>query len=161
MMTPYEVTKDGFESQFGVNHLGHFALTAKLWPILKKTSESCSVQDPVRIVNLSSLLHKAAPEEGILFDNLNWNPTKTPKYNPNMAYGHSKLANVMFTQELNKRLKEAGEEKITTFVVHPGFVDTELTRHVEAKNGRLLVRFYKWFNGALDVETGALTQLVH
>lgn len=161
MMCPKSLTKDGFENQFGTNHLGHFTLTALLFPILKETAASDEVSEtnPVRIVNLSSSYHAMGPREGILFDNLLWDEDKTPKYNPNLAYGHSKFANVVFTKELHDRVQEAFGGRIETYVVHPGFVDTELTRHKEKEVSKVMVNAFKFVKGAFSVQKGALTQL--
>lgn len=160
MMCPKGFTKDGFERQFGTNHLGHFAFTAQLFPALKATAATDGITEhnPVRIVNLSSSYHSKGPKAGILFDNLKWE-AETLKYNPGLAYGHSKFANVVFTKELQDRLAASGEKKIISTAVHPGFVDTELTRHVERKYSKTIIRFFKWWNGALSVQDGALTQL--
>lgn len=160
MMCPKGTTKDGFETQFGVNHLGHFALTAQLFPKLLETSQddSISKENPVRIVNLTSSYHSKGPKSGILFDNLDWKAAE-PVYEPGLAYGHSKFANVVFTKELQERASASSEGKIQSFAVHPGFVDTELTRHVEKKRGKVVVKLFKTFKGALSVQTGALTQL--
>ncbi|XP_053689610.1 retinol dehydrogenase 12-like [Sabethes cyaneus] len=113
MACPKALTKDGFEQQLGVNHLGHFLLTNLLLDRLKASS-------PSRIVNLSSLAHKWG---SINKQDLN----SEQSYNQVTAYCQSKLANVLFTRELGKRLKGTG---VTTYAVHPGTVDTELARHM-------------------------------
>lgn len=115
MMCPYSKTADGFEMQIGTNHLGHFALTGYLLPLLKKTRES-------RIVNLSSFGHKAG---NIDFSDLNW---EKRKYSAMKAYGDSKLANLYFTYELAKRLEPEGSNPKVT-AAHPGWTATELQRH--------------------------------
>lgn len=156
MMCPYSKTADGLEMQFGTNHIGHFAFTSYLYPCLLETAKS--KEDDVRIVNLTSSYHSKGPEEGILFDNLLWEDSKGPKYNPGLAYGHSKFANIVFTQELSKRLGE--DSNITCNAVHPGFVNTDLTRHMERNAAmKVAVAFFKWYNGALSPRDGALTQL--
>jgi NAD(P)-dependent dehydrogenase (short-subunit alcohol dehydrogenase family) len=86
MMCPYSKTKDGFEIQMGTNHLGHFALTGLLLPLLKSTPGS-------RIVATSSIAHKTG---NINFEDLNW---ESRKYNTNKAYSDSKLANLYFMYE--------------------------------------------------------------
>ena len=123
MRTNYGFTKDGFETQFGINHLGHFAFTAPLIPVLRQTAQDLGVKS--RIVNLTSSYHAKGPREGILFDNLKWEASKGQKYDASKAYGHSKFANVLFTQELSARLGQ--DSDILVNAVHPGFVDTELT----------------------------------
>ncbi|XP_069788032.1 retinol dehydrogenase 13-like isoform X1 [Narcine bancroftii] len=113
MRCPHWQTEDGFEMQFGVNHLGHFLLTNLLLEKLKNSGNS-------RIINVSSLAHIAGE---IDFDDLNW---EKRKYNTKAAYCQSKLANVLFTKELAKRLEGTG---ITVNAVHPGVTNTELGRH--------------------------------
>ncbi|XP_069625152.1 retinol dehydrogenase 13 isoform X3 [Ranitomeya imitator] len=113
MMCPHWKTEDGFEMQFGVNHLGHFLLTNLLLDRLKESG-------PSRIINVSSLAHIAGE---IDFDDLNW---EKKKYNTKAAYCQSKLANVLFTNELAKRLQGTG---VTANSLHPGVADTELGRH--------------------------------
>ena len=115
MMCPYAKTADGFEIQMGTNHLGHFALTGRLLPLLKKTEGS-------RIVVLSSLAHKMGD---IDFTDLNW---ETRKYNTNRAYGDSKLANLYFAYELARKLQDSGNTPVVT-AAHPGWTGTDLQRH--------------------------------
>jgi NAD(P)-dependent dehydrogenase (short-subunit alcohol dehydrogenase family) len=113
MMCPYSKTKDGFEMQFGVNHLGHFLLTSLLLDRLKQDA-------PSRIINVSSLAH----EYGAMnFDDL----MSEKSYNRFSAYSQSKLANVLFSRELAKRLEGTS---VTVCSLHPGSVRTELARHV-------------------------------
>ncbi len=120
MATPFGKTEEGFEKQFGVNHLGHFALTARLMPLLRGTPNS-------RIVAVSSL---AAVNGTIDFDDLH----HAQSYKPWEAYGQSKLANLMFALELDRRLKAAGENSIS-LATHPGGAATNLGNNIEA--GRL------------------------
>lgn len=114
MIPPYSKTKDGFEMQFGTNHLGHFALTGLLLNLLLQTPKS-------RIVNVSSGAHKWG---NLNFDDLNWEKRKYKKWK---AYGDSKLANIYFTYELQKKLEAAGSTTIVT-AAHPGYTATELQR---------------------------------
>ena len=114
MIPPYSKTSDGFELQFGTNHLGHFALTGQLIGLLERTSGS-------RIVNVSSGAHKAG---NIDFDDLNW---EKRSYSAWRAYGASKIANLYFTYELARRLKAAGSGMIAV-AAHPGYTATELQR---------------------------------
>lgn len=111
MTPPYSKTKDGFELQFGSNHLGHFALTGLLLPLLKNTPAS-------RVVSLSSLAHKGA---SIDFDNLDG----SKGYKPMRFYGQSKLANLLFAQELDKRFKQNGLNSLS-LACHPGISATNL-----------------------------------
>uniref|UniRef100_A0A182IQH9 Short-chain dehydrogenase n=1 Tax=Anopheles atroparvus TaxID=41427 RepID=A0A182IQH9_ANOAO len=113
MACPKSLTVDGFEQQLGVNHLGHFLLTNLLLDALKAGA-------PSRIINLSSLAHKFGK---IHRKDLN----SELAYNQVTAYCQSKLANVMFTRELAKRLAGTG---VTAYAVHPGTVDTDLPRHM-------------------------------
>lgn len=115
MMCPFAKTADGFEIQMGTNHLGHFALTGLLLPLLTKTSGS-------RIVNISSGAHNFG---NIDFDDLNW---ENRSYNTQRAYGDSKLANLYFTFELARKLKAHGDTPKVT-AAHPGWTATELQRH--------------------------------
>lgn len=112
MMCPQWNTDDGFEMQFGVNHLGHFLLTNLLLDLLKKSTTS-------RVVNVSSLAHETGK---IHFDDVNLEKN----YDPLVSYKQSKLANVLFTRELAVRLKGTG---VTTYALHPGLIQTELGRH--------------------------------
>ena len=115
MFTPKSKTKDGFELQFGTNHLGHFAFTGLLLDRVLETPGS-------RIVTVSSVGHRFA-RNGIRFDDLQWEKS----YNRYLAYGQSKLANLMFTYELQRRL--AGTDTIAA-AAHPGGSRTELTRNL-------------------------------
>lgn len=113
MVPPYSKTKDGFELQMGTNHFGHFALTMQLLDLILKTKNA-------RIVNISSGAHKAG---NINFDDLNW---EKRKYKPWRAYGDSKIANLYFTQELGRKLKNT-DIKVTA--AHPGWTATDLQRN--------------------------------
>jgi NAD(P)-dependent dehydrogenase (short-subunit alcohol dehydrogenase family) len=115
MIPPYSKTKEGFELQMGVNHLGHFALTMQLLDIIKKTPNS-------RIVNVSSGAHKIG---NINFDDFNW---EKRQYKAWRAYGDSKIANLYFTKELAERISNNGENILVT-AAHPGWTATELQRH--------------------------------
>jgi NAD(P)-dependent dehydrogenase (short-subunit alcohol dehydrogenase family) len=115
MYTPKGKTKDGFELQFGTNHLGHFAFTGLLLEKLLPVAGS-------RVVTISSVGHRILAD--IHFDDLQWERS----YNRVRAYGQAKLANLLFTYELQRRLAARG----TTIAAaaHPGFSDTELMRHI-------------------------------
>uniref|UniRef100_A0A4W4HJW0 NADP-retinol dehydrogenase n=1 Tax=Electrophorus electricus TaxID=8005 RepID=A0A4W4HJW0_ELEEL len=112
MMCPYMKTVDGFEMQLGVNHLGHFLLTYLLIGLLKRSA-------PARVVVVSSLAHYFG---WIRFHDLH----SQGSYNSGLAYCQSKLANILFTRELARRLKGSN---VTVNSVHPGSVRSELTRH--------------------------------
>ncbi|MEU7846950.1 SDR family NAD(P)-dependent oxidoreductase [Micromonospora parva] len=117
MYTPKQTTTDGFELQFGTNHLGHFALTGLLLDLLLPVPGS-------RVVTVSSVGHRI--RAAIHFDDLQWQRS----YSRVAAYGQSKLANLMFTYELQRRLAAHG----TTVAVaaHPGVSNTELVRNAPA-----------------------------
>ena len=114
MACPELRTDDGFELQFGTNHLGHFLLTNLLAPALIEGA-------PARVVALSSRGHHMSPVD---FDDLDFS---NRGYNKWVAYGQSKTANILFAVELDKRLKDKG---VRAFAVHPGVIETELGRHM-------------------------------
>lgn len=114
MATPFTHTHDGFEMQFGTNHLGHFALTAELMPLIERGHLK-------RIVNLSSRGHHFAPFN---FDDPHF---EHRPYDPWESYGHSKTANVLFTVGLEQRFAVMG---IHAYAVHPGGIQTNLGRHM-------------------------------
>lgn len=109
MNIPKRRTVDGFEVQFGVNHLGHFALTGLL---LDRITD--------RVVTVSSIAHKQTPKFWI--DDLNY---ENRPYQRNLAYAQSKLANLMFARELQRRLVAAGSP-LRSYAVHPGVSSTDL-----------------------------------
>lgn len=115
MMPPYQLTTDGFESQFGVNHLGPFALTGLLLDRLQAAAHA-------RVVNTSSIAHHAGK---IAFSDIN----AEKKYSASARYGMSKLANLLFSYELQRRLAAAGMD-IISVACHPGIADTELPRYL-------------------------------
>jgi NAD(P)-dependent dehydrogenase (short-subunit alcohol dehydrogenase family) len=115
MMCPFSKTQDGFEIQMGTNHLGPFALTGQLMPLLKKTKDS-------RIVSTSSIAHT---QGNIDFSDLNW---EKRKYKTSNAYGDSKLANLYFTYQLVEKLKNDPSNP-TVLAAHPGWTKTDLQRH--------------------------------
>ena len=118
MATPHALTADGFERQIGTNHLGHFALTNLLLPKLTD-----------RVVTVSSVMHRIGH---ISLDDLNW---KTRRYSTWLAYGQSKLANLLFTSELQRRLDTVGSP-LRALAAHPGFSHTNLQGHSGRKFGR-------------------------
>lgn len=148
MAIPRTVTEDGFEMQLGVNHLGHFALTGLLLDVLTATPGS-------RVHNTSS---SAAFNGRVDFDDL----MAESEYSRWGAYGQSKLANVLFATELDRRLKAAGHDTIANSS-HPGFVRTNLqTNSLQKSDAPLLERlFYKVSFPLLgqDVRMGVLPQL--
>jgi NAD(P)-dependent dehydrogenase (short-subunit alcohol dehydrogenase family) len=118
MWNPKTMTKDGFESQFGINHLGHFALTGLLLMKLEETPGS-------RIVTISSGAHKMGNGD------LPWDDIHAEKdYNSVQRYNASKLANLIFTHELDRRLRARGSDTVAV-AAHPGGANTDLFRHVQ------------------------------
>jgi NAD(P)-dependent dehydrogenase (short-subunit alcohol dehydrogenase family) len=134
MMPPLDYTRDGFEQQFGVNHLGHFALTAHLFPLLQATPGS-------RVVTVSSLMHFVGR---IHFDDLR----AMKSYNPALAYAQSKLANLLFTRELARRCAQSRVDVIVA-AAHPGSTRTELQRHSELMHAVVRVFAQNPSSGAL------------
>jgi NAD(P)-dependent dehydrogenase (short-subunit alcohol dehydrogenase family) len=121
MAVPYALTVDGFESQIGTNHLGHFALTNLLLPKLSD-----------RVVTVSSFMHNIGR---ISLDDLNW---KTRRYFAWPAYGQSKLANLLFTSELQRRLAASGSQ-LRALAAHPGYSHTNLQGQSGNKLGDVLM----------------------
>ena len=115
MMPPASKTVDGFELQFGTSHLGHFALTARLLGLLRASAGS-------RVVTVSSLAHRIGL---IRFDDLQW---ETRPYRAAAAYAQSKLANLLFCFELQRRIDSAGIEMLSV-ASHPGYSRTGILRH--------------------------------
>lgn len=126
MNIPFSRTKDGFETQFGVNHLGHFALTGLLLDRLRD-----------RVVSLASIAHKQTPK--LRIDDLNY---EHRRYRRNLAYAQSKLANLMFARELQRRLTEAGSDK-RSYAVHPGVSATDLFAKTETPIDRISKPFIR------------------
>ena len=141
MFTPRSTTKDGFELQFGTNHLGHFAFTGLLLDHIVAAPGS-------RVVTVSSVGHRFA-RNGIRFDDLQWEKD----YSRVGAYGQAKLANLMFTYELQRRLRGTGT---IAAAAHPGGSRTELTRNLPPLLGAVTKLAEPLFQPA---EMGALPQL--
>jgi NAD(P)-dependent dehydrogenase (short-subunit alcohol dehydrogenase family) len=122
MYTPFDRTAEGFEMQFGTNHLGHFLMTNLLVPALVAAA-------PARIVNLSSGGHAASD---IIWDDPNYDERPYDKFE---SYGQSKTANILFTVELDRRLAPKG---VRSYAVHPGMIVTDLGRHMTKDDMRAL-----------------------
>ena len=144
MYPPKQNTSDGFELQFGTNHLGHFALTGLLLPNLLPVDGS-------RVVVVASIAHNIRAK--IDFDDLQWDKRR---YDRVASYGQSKLANLMFTYELQRRLA-AAKAKTIAVAAHPGVAATELVRHVPGAS----LPGVSWLSGKLlnTSELGALATL--
>lgn len=152
MACPSGITKEGYEIQFGTNHMGHALLTKLLLPTLQRTAAQSPKPGDVRIVNLSSEAHKWAPKAGLT---LNDCKSKMESYSTWQRYGQSKLANIYYTRELARRYPD-----ITCVSLHPGSVATNLTSGPRAS--------YPWASWiihrmsklvAVSVQVGALGQL--
>jgi NAD(P)-dependent dehydrogenase (short-subunit alcohol dehydrogenase family) len=124
MATPFTHTHDGFEMQLGTNHLGHFALTAELMPLIERGHLK-------RIVNLSSRGHHMAPVD---FDDPHFSARA---YDPWASYGQSKTANILFTVGLEARFAVLG---IHAYAVHPGGIQTNLGRHMTPEMMEALIK---------------------
>jgi NAD(P)-dependent dehydrogenase (short-subunit alcohol dehydrogenase family) len=121
MACPFGKTADGFETQFGTNHLGHFVLVNRIAPLMRRGA---------RLVNLSSAGHRYSEVD---LDDPNFE--RTP-YDPWIAYGRSKTANVLFAVEFDRRHKASG---LTATAVHPGGIQTELSRHLTPEAMQALI----------------------
>ncbi|NIH79246.1 oxidoreductase [Amycolatopsis viridis] len=153
MAAPQARTKDGFELQFGTNHLGHAALTWLLMPALRRGTHA-------RVVTLSSL---AATGGRVDFDDPNF---EHRRYNPAAAYAQSKLANQIFALELDRRLRAAGDA-VLSVAAHPGYTATNLSSTMSKAQGNTVVRAVMGGVTALgdlllaqSVRTGALPSLI-
>jgi NAD(P)-dependent dehydrogenase (short-subunit alcohol dehydrogenase family) len=147
MAVPYARTKDGFELQFGTNHLGHFALTGLLFELLRKTAGA-------RVVNVSSSAHKMGK---LRFDDPHWERS----YGKWSAYGMSKIANLLFTYELARRCTAQGIA-IKSVAAHPGYAATNLQyRGPQLAQSAFGERLFRWINPLLGqpAAMGALPQL--
>jgi NAD(P)-dependent dehydrogenase (short-subunit alcohol dehydrogenase family) len=147
MNTPFEHTVEGYELQFGTNHLGHFLLTNLLVPALIAGA-------PARVVNLSSGGHRSSD---ILWDDPNF---ERHPYDKMTAYGQSKTANVLFSVELDRRLADRG---VHANAVHPGRINTELARYMDQDDYERLIGRLKESGRELPppktIEAGAATSL--
>ena len=132
MVCPEGQTEDGFELQMGTNHLGHFALTLQLLPMIRRSTNA-------RIVVLSSYAHHFG---NLQLDDLNW---QQRKYKRMRAYGDSKVANLYFAYELARKLK-ADNSDIRVTAAHPGWTATELQRHTS-----LTDKLNRWFAQGVDM----------
>ncbi|KAJ4357157.1 uncharacterized protein N0V89_001732 [Didymosphaeria variabile] len=150
MAVPPATTVDGYEIQFGTNHMGHALLTKLLLPLLLKTAEQ--PRSDVRIVTLTSHSHTRAPEGGIDFSRLH---CADPRSSPLTKYGVSKLANILHVKQLAKRYPS-----IKTVAIHPGMVNTNLSTTMRQSFilARILMPIVSYFSAA-GIEKGVLNQL--
>lgn len=147
MALPYRKTADGFEMQFGTNHLGHFALTGLLLERLLATPGA-------RVVTVSSTAHRTG---WMRFDDLQWERG----YRKWLAYGQSKLANLLFTYELQRKLEAAGQS-LLSIACHPGYAATNLqAAGARMTSSSFMESFWQFANGffAQDAAMGALPTL--
>ena len=165
MACPYKVTKDGFEWQFGCNHLGHYLLMRLLTPLMLKTADKTS--KPSRFVALSScaaaLTSLSKAEPNVDFDDLNW---KTREYSEQVAYSQSKLSNYLHALGASRKYPA---NKLISASVHPGWVLSPLDQHVFKKMlgdgflGKAAAGFVRqiflWKGDMIVPEDGAQTTL--
>jgi len=144
MAIPYRLTVDGFETQFGTNHLGHFALTGLLLDRLLAT-------EGARVVNVSSGAHRMA---NIRFDDLQWRNG----YGKWRAYGQSKLANLLFTFELQRRADAAGA-KLLSVACHPGYAATNLQAAGPRMAGSSMLEYVFSVSNSLFAQSAAMGAL--
>lgn len=137
MACPFAKTEDGFEMQFGTNHLSHFLLTGLITPALLRGA-------PSRIVVLSSSAHQASP---IVFEDINY---EQRPYNKWTSYGQSKTANILHAVELERRL---GAQGVHAYAVHPGSIQTKLSRHMVRADWNMIMS--RVASGALRFKTVA------
>ena len=146
MSVPRSVTVDGFERQLAVNHLGHFALTGLLLPLLLAAPQP-------RVVTVTSATYRVGRLD---FADLQGEH----RYRPWRAYSAAKLANLLFAFELDRRARSAGSA-LLSLAAHPGYAGTGLQVNPERRLPALLQRFWAWTNShvAQDAATGALPTL--
>ena len=152
MATPHRTTVDGFELQLGTNHIGHAALTWLLMPALRHPAGGGA---PARVVTVSSIVHQRG---GLDVTDLNF---ERRGYNSWTSYSQSKIANLLFAFELDRRARAAGLDLVSV-AAHPGLADTELASNMMLSRGSsLLAQVADFFNGLItqSAERGALPQL--
>ncbi|KAL2918559.1 hypothetical protein HK105_201960 [Polyrhizophydium stewartii] len=147
MDAPFELSKQGIESQFAVNHFAMVVFTMRLLPAIKESKSA-------RIVNLSSNKHEAVGCKGVNFANLN----SETKYDKIMRYCETSLASIYFTTQLQKRLDEIGADRVYVNAVHPGLIKATLfCPHKKTAPPAIAEALYG--NLVLDAERSSLTQL--
>ncbi len=142
-----KLTTDGFESQLGVNHYGHFTLQGMLFPLIEKSKG--------RIVTVGSMGYDMGLKT-IKFDDLNWDEN----YTPNNAYSQSKLAQIMSIYELQDRLKKAGKTEVKAYACHPGSSRTSLITTSGSFMMRIIFGLMKLSPLTQSAEKGAYPQLM-
>ncbi|KAL4165561.1 hypothetical protein KRP22_014271 [Phytophthora ramorum] len=155
----YGETVDGFEQQFGVNHLGHFALTALLLPVMKLEAPKTADVIPARVVSISSISHHGSSLD------VKQLSVKPENYDAMSAYRASKLANLLFAYELHRRLQKAGvsPKQVLSVACHPGVTESNLLPNLASTYRSVLIRtiigFVHWLPWAQSNEQGALNVL--
>jgi NAD(P)-dependent dehydrogenase (short-subunit alcohol dehydrogenase family) len=145
MAQPATLSTDGYEIQFATNHLGHAMLTNCLLPTLLRTANEPN--SDVRVIHNSSLGYAFAPSGGILFSELDSKSTiKRSVLGSWVRYGHSKLANILFSHELARRYPQ-----ITSVSIHPGVVLTDLY-HSQTRGNRFFIYWTCWAQGVKLIE---------
>ena len=145
----YAQNADGLEMQFGTNHLGHFALTAQLLDALKNGA-------PSRVVTLSSFTHRRA---SVYWKDM---PPQAENYVPFRVYGMTKLSNLLFTYELERRLRASNVKGVIAVACHPGVTQTNLVDNAPKQGGffaRLVWTAFQWLPISQPVAMGALPTL--
>ena len=150
-MTAASLTKDGYETQFGINHVGHAMFTQSLLPLMLQTAAT-SPPKSVRIINVASQAHSRSAGNGLALADAK---TDMATYHTATRYGHSKLANILFTQKVAQLYPS-----ITSVSLHPGFVKTEINTGKAGGSAWFswLIRNIVEYVG-LSVEDGTKTQL--
>lgn len=144
MAVPQGWTVDGFETQIGTNHFGHFALTLRLLPLLRRAAAA-------RVVTVSSMAHRWTP--GLDFSDIDW---RRRSYRRWQAYGDSKLANLYFSFELARRLDGSG---IKAVAAHPGYADTHLQYVAAEEKNNPLEKGLMWLGNGLFAQPAAMGAL--
>ncbi|KAG7391741.1 hypothetical protein PHYPSEUDO_003816 [Phytophthora pseudosyringae] len=155
----YGETVDGFEQQFGVNHLGHFALTALLLPMMKLETLGATDVPPARVVSISSISHHGSSLD------MKHLSVKPENYDAMDAYRASKLANLLFAYELHRRLEKAGisPRQVLSVVCHPGVTESNLLPNLASTYNSVIIKaiigFVHWLPWAQTNAQGALNIL--
>ncbi|KAK1934656.1 WW domain-containing oxidoreductase [Phytophthora citrophthora] len=155
----YGETVDGFEQQFGVNHLGHFALAALLFPVMKMDVGENAGVPPARIVSISSISHHGSSLD------MKQLSAKPENYDAMGAYRASKLANLLFANELHRRLEKAGisPKEVLSVVCHPGVTESNLLPNLASTYNSVIIKaiigFVHWLPWAQTNAQGALNIL--
>ncbi|KAE9353779.1 hypothetical protein PF008_g4826 [Phytophthora fragariae] len=155
----YGETADGFEQQFGVNHLGHFALVALLLPAMKMQVPRATDLPPARVVSISSISHHGSSLD------MKQLSVKPEHYDAMSAYRASKLANLLFAYELHRRLERAGisPKRVLSVACHPGVTESNLLPNLASTYNSVIIRaiigFVHWLPWAQSNTQGALNVL--